>query len=40
MIGWMIAPPAMAMINRMMARIRSMQADYPNTLVVHATGQR
>ena len=29
MIGWMITPPAMAMINRMMARIRSMASHYP-----------
>src|SRR3954465_15889221 len=30
-IGWMIAPPAMAMMSRMIPRIRSMPRRYPRT---------
>src|SRR3954451_21783789 len=32
-IGWMIAPPAMAMMSRMIPRIRSMPRRYPRTNV-------
>ena len=30
MMGWMMTPPAMAMISRMIPRMRSMAAEYPS----------